>query len=111
MIYAYKCQACGKSHDIIKPVADFDREEVCPTCSLTMQRAVCPVKIHLYGTAVQEKKYQPALGRAATDNELKTVARARGWEEVGTEDPSKHLKPKEAEYPTFSDEDLRSMNI
>lgn len=76
-----------------------------------MIRAFAPRKIHLSGTAVQEKKYQPALGRAATDKELASEAKARGWAEVGNERPEKHLKPAEVEYPSFSEEDLRSIHL
>jgi len=105
MIYVYSCEGCGQKYDVIKPVADINREELCPVSSVTMARAVVPVKIHLYGTAVQERTKQPAFGKAMTTREAQAEAKARGWVEVGNEDPT--MEPTRVEYPSFTDEDLR----
>lgn len=98
MIYEYNCGNCTKIFDVVKPVSLFDREENCPKCNSLMIRAFAPAKIHLYNTAVQEKVYQPALGKAATNSELKREADRRGWVELGNENPYKHLKPETSSY-------------
>lgn len=108
MIYAYQCEKCGGSEDIIKPVAEYRRPEFCGKCGVEMRKAVVPVKLHIYNTKVQDKKFQPALGRAATDAELKQEAKLRGWEEVGGESLD-HIQPPKIEYPTFTDEDIKSL--
>lgn len=107
MIYLYECPGCSGKFDIIKRADDYRREEHCPTSGTTMAMVFTPP--HLVGTAVQELKYQPALGKPATDKQLALEAKRRGWEAVGSEDPAKHLKPPSVEYPTFSEEDLRSI--
>lgn len=109
MIYVYDCSGCGKKYEVVKSVRHIDREELCPVSSVTMTRAFAPAKIYLQGTAVQEKVWQPALGRAATRKELESEAKAKGWIELGNEDPSKHLSTPKVEYPSFSDDDLKSL--
>lgn len=109
MIYDYLCNECDTHVDVVKRVEHINRQEKCSICDTIMTRAFAPSKIHLSGTAVQEKKWQPALGRAATDNEMRAEAKAKGMIEVGNEKPERHLKVAETEYPSFSDDDLRSM--
>ncbi len=109
MIYDYHCNECDTHTEVIKSVRFIDQKEKCQICDTLMTRAFAPTKIHLSGTAVQEKKWQPALGRAATDNEMRQEAKRRGMIEVGNERPENHLKPPEAEYPSFSDHDIESL--
>lgn len=108
-MYSYSCQDCGLSQDVIKSVREIDRSEPCPKCREPMNRAFAPARIFLNKTAVQEKVWQPALGRPATRRELESEARDKGWEPLGNEDATKHLKPPETEYPSFTDDDLRSL--
>jgi putative FmdB family regulatory protein len=108
LIYLYACAACGHTQDVIKSVKDFDRTEVCK-CGTEMKRQISRGRIYLSGTAVQEKKFQPALGRAATDSELRAEAKQRGWIECGNERPEKHLKPELSEYPTFTSDEIRAL--
>lgn len=63
-----------------------------------MTRAFAPQVTFLYNTNVQEKKWQPALGKPTTDAQLKAEAKARGWIEVGNERPEKYLKPQLSSY-------------
>lgn len=75
-----------------------------------MIRAFAPRRLHFTNTAVQELKWQPSLGRPATDREMRAEAKKNDWIEVGTEKPEKHLKPQLSEYPSFSEDDLRSLS-
>ncbi len=111
MIYGYLCHPCRKSTDVVKPASEFDRVENCPVCKAPMQREFAPRKIYFSGTAVQEKKWQPAIGEACTDREMRRIAKERGMIELGNERPEKHLTIPETEYPTFTAEDLRSSSF
>jgi putative FmdB family regulatory protein len=95
VIYEYLCEVCGSHFDVVKPVSEYNTPEACRSCNYDATRVPFPRKIYLHGTAVQEKKWNPALGCAVTDSEAKKIAKERGLIEVGNEDPSKHLKPKE----------------
>jgi putative FmdB family regulatory protein len=109
LVYEYQCNECDSRVDVIKSVREIDKKESCKTCGTIMTRAFAPRKIHLSGTAVQEKKWQPSLGRPATDNEMKQAAKDKGWIELGSERPEKHLAPPDAEYPSFSNDDLAAL--
>jgi len=108
VIYEYFCDGCGKKYDVVKPVSQYNTQELCPLSGVTMTKAVVPARIHLYNTSVSEKKFNPALGRAVTDTEARQEAKARGWEEVGNESLS-HIEPPRIEYPDFSEEDIKSL--
>lgn len=110
MTYRYSCEneQCQRIFEVIKSVKDFEREEKC-SCGYKAKREYVKPRIYLAGTQVQEKKWQPALGRPATDNELKGVAKRHDWTEVGNEDVSKHVEPPRVEYPTFSNDDIQSL--
>lgn len=97
MIYLYGCDGCNEEFDIIKPVAEMDAVENCPTSGTIMVRLVKP-KIHLHNTGVQDKVWQPALGRAASTSELRNVAKEKGWVEVGNEKVADHVTPYSKPY-------------
>lgn len=111
MIYAYLCNNCGENADVIKPVSEYDKKELCKSCGCVMTREFAPRRVYLHNTAVQEKKFQPALGRAATDRELKQAAKENNWIEIGNERVEKHVKAPEIEYPTFSDDDIKALTV
>lgn len=98
MIYVYKCDGCNGEFEVIKPVADYERIESCPVSGTIMTRAIAPQRIFLHNTAVQERAYNPAFGKALTRNEAKEIAKQRGMIEVGNERPEKHLKPRLNDY-------------
>lgn len=98
MIYEYHCSGCGGSFDVVKPVSEFDKEELCPTSQVTMVRAFAPHKLHLYNTAVGEKEYNYALGTVCTPGQAKRIAKERGLIEVGNENLFKHQKVKRKEF-------------
>lgn len=99
MIYEYSCDGCGKTYDIVKSVKDFERQELCPTSSVTMVRGFAPRKIHLFGTQVNEKYYDVSLGQVVNSpKHAVAVAREKGFEPVGNERPEKHLKVQLNDY-------------
>lgn len=99
MIYEYTCSGCSATFEVIKPLKDFERQEMCPTSGVTMTRAFAPQKLHLYGTAVQDAYFHPALGSVVKgDTEARQIAKNRGLIEVGNERPEKHLKPQLSSY-------------
>lgn len=107
-MYEYRCE-CGVVTDVIKSARDFERPENCPTCAKVMRRAFAPRRIHLYGTEVQEKQFQPALGRPATRREMQAEAKKQGWIEVGNERPESFLKPQVSEYPSFTNDEIAQL--
>ena len=99
MIYEYHCNQCTRSVDVIKPVSEFDKEELCDLCHTKMIRAFAPQKLHLFNTAVQDAYFHPALGKVVRgDNHAKKLAKEKGMIEVGNERPEKHLQPKLNSY-------------
>lgn len=67
MIYEYGCNKCLKTHDIIKPVAEFDTPEFCPDCEERMIRVFSPPQIniqkmephfnHAFGKVIHSKRH------------------------------------------------------
>jgi len=45
-IYLYKCPVCATRQDIVKPLAELDREEGCPRCANAMLRQICAPAVH-----------------------------------------------------------------
>lgn len=109
MIYVYECDGCGKKYDVVKPVAEYQTQELCPLSGVTMTKAVAPSRLYFSGTKVQDKVFNPAFGRPMTDSEARAEAKARGLIEVGNESIEKHCQPEETHYPDFSEEDIKSL--
>lgn len=98
-MYSYSCPKCNQATDVIKAVADFDRQEQCDVCSTIMIRDFAPKKVHLYGTAVQNAYMHHGLGQVVrSDSHAKQLAKDRGWVEIGNENPHKHQKPRLKSY-------------
>ena len=93
---------------MVKPVAEYQTQELCPLSGVTMTKAIAPVRVFFNNSSVQDRKFQPSLGRVATDSEMRAEAKARGWEEVGNESTA-HIQPERIEYPEFSEEDIKSL--
>lgn len=98
MIYEYLCKPCGKLCEIIKRVADLNRQENCEECGTIMERQVSGGQ-HLLNTAVQERYYSHALGQVVKGpQDERRIAKAKGMIEVGNERPRKHLKVETSSY-------------
>lgn len=89
MRYAYRCPSCNSEEEIIKGVSDIDRLEPCPKCNHAMERYID--RFHFYGANDWDTaQYCPALGQIVKSNKhRRQIAKARGLEEVGNEDPNK----------------------
>lgn len=44
-LYLYRCPACGKKRDVLKRIADLDREESCEACETTMERQLSAPRV------------------------------------------------------------------
>jgi putative FmdB family regulatory protein len=87
MIYPYRCKSCSTEFEIIKAVADLDREETCPKCSCIGERYIA--QTHFYGASDwQGERYNPGLGCVVKSNKhIKEICKQRGLEEVGNTSP------------------------
>lgn len=99
MIYEYSCLKCDSTCEIVKPVSEYDKVENCAECGTVMSRAFAPKKLHLYGTAVEEKYFNHGLGQVVNGKaHVKQICKEKKIIEVGNERPEKHLKIRQQEY-------------
>lgn len=99
MVYEYHCEKCAKSTDIIKSVSEYNKDEPCSSCSSLMTRVFNPGRITLYNTKVQDAYFSHAFGQVVKgDSHARTLAKDKGWIEVGNENPIDHVKPKVSNY-------------
>lgn len=98
MKYAYKCTQCGSEEIIAKPIADVDRVELCPACTLPMNRQISGGYFHFKDS--NNAQYNPAFGkvtRTSRDikNEVSRLYNEKGVrvEEVGNEIPKDRPTP------------------
>lgn len=84
MIYPYRCNGCGEEFEVIKAVADIDRQELCPKCSSVGVRYISTT--HFYGASDWHgPEYNPGLGCIVESNKHKRqILKERGLEEIGT---------------------------
>jgi putative FmdB family regulatory protein len=96
--YVFFCEPCGYRHDVDRPVSAHSDPCPCPSCGDGMRRLYTPPQIITPGE--QKAYFHPALGQVVKgDLEAKKLAKERGWNEIGTEDPKKHAaKPKRHNY-------------
>ncbi len=83
--YEYACPA-GHREDVIKSMAELDREEACTTCGQVSARQL--VRTHIHGSAGDwnRQEFNPGLGCYTKSNKhARDIAKSRGMEEVGTE--------------------------
>lgn len=93
MIYEYRCNECSQLFDVIKSHILMDHPEDCVHCdSKNTLRQFPPsqMRVELCNTQVQDRFYSPALGKVVRGiSHLRAEAKARNWEEVGTESTEK----------------------
>jgi putative FmdB family regulatory protein len=86
MIYEYRCQPCAHAFDVVKPVADMEREERCTRCDAPAVRAFVPSRVFFSGTSVQNAEYNPGLGCVVKDKaHREEIAKRRGLIEIGND--------------------------
>ncbi len=104
MQYSYHCIKCGSDHDIDKPIDLATREEICPSCEITMERVYKPVQ--LMKTGVQSAEYNPAFGCVVNNAQHRAeLAKQRGMIEVGNESVDNIVKHSESSKPNRSYEE------
>ena len=92
MLYAYQCGKCATSFDVVKPAAQFEREEHCPSCNATATRQFLPQRIYLSGTKVQEAEYNPGLGCVVRNKQHRQeLCKIKGVEEIGNDFPPESM--------------------
>ena len=87
MIYPYICSVCGNEFEVIKSVKDIDEPEFCAVCENPGIRTISPL-VSFRGISDWnfEPEYDPAFGTMIkSPAHRRKLAKAKGWEEVGTE--------------------------
>ena len=100
MIYPYRCIQCGRDYEIVKPMAESGREEICPTCSLVLQRVFTVPQVSI----PNNEGYNPATG--AGQRKLEDSKKAYADKNDGSEmipvgndyESGFKLKPKQQSY-------------
>jgi hypothetical protein len=96
MRYPYRCP-CGNEFDVIKRLADIDKAESCPICGIecdSSHRIIA--RSYFYGTEVEDEMFDPAFGMIIKSKKhRRSIAKQRGWEEVGNENPDKIYEKNE----------------
>jgi len=59
--YIYQCGDCGRREDIIKPMAESDRVEVCPTCGYLMTKDIMANTPTVYQSGYSKDLHSDAL--------------------------------------------------
>jgi putative FmdB family regulatory protein len=86
MIYEYRCEPCAHAFDVVKPVADMERDERCPRCEASARRQFVPSRVFFAGTSVQNAEYNPGLGCVVKNKaHREELARRRGLVEIGND--------------------------
>lgn len=106
MIYPYKCLTCNHHWEVIKPVKDIDIAEICEVCQRIGKRYISVT--HFYGASDWDKaQYCHALGTVVkSDKHRAKLARSRGLEEIGNEDPVKIQAQRERDLEQKIDQNF-----
>lgn len=91
MVYPYVCNLCEYEFDVIKKLADFERPENCPQCRGIARRGVCAPAINKTAAGSwNQVEFNPGLGCwTKSHKHAEQIAKSRGMEPVGNEDPEK----------------------
>jgi len=82
--YEYFCDKCEMASDVIKPIAELDRQEPCIQCSQPMRKLISLPQF--VGTAQFDPHYSLAFGKPITSKrQLKYEVDRTGAIEVGNE--------------------------
>ena len=108
MVYVYKCDSCGNQFDVIKSVSRYQDPENCK-CGYEATRVPFPQRTYLSGTAVQDRKWNHALGMDCTESEARAYAKQNGLIEVGNENVTKEAKRTQDHIEQKLDADLETV--
>ncbi len=72
-LYQYECVECGDSFDVMKLIAESDREEKCPACDGDSKRIYTPTPCHGLsdgpGTRTPNKPHKPIFDLVDVHND------------------------------------------
>lgn len=89
MIYEYACDSCVRQFDVVKPMEESSRMEVCEQCGAEARR-LYSAKIELHNTKVTDAEYYHSLGRVVKNNrERSELIKRYGLIEIGNEKPDR----------------------
>lgn len=98
--YDYKCLKCDRDSEIIKPISQAEKDELCPHCNILMQMVIHPINSNRSNCQF-ESHFNYAFGKKiASKTELKNAIAMHEGEtgkkliEVGTEGMHHVKKPK-----------------
>jgi putative FmdB family regulatory protein len=84
LTYEYLC-SCSHRFDVIKGVADLNREEKCPQCQAVAERQFS-FRVHITGARVTHAEYNPGLGQVVKSKYHKEeLCKRMGVVEVGND--------------------------
>jgi hypothetical protein len=86
-VYEFLCKTCNCIDELELKAAEAVKPQACVQCKRAMIRQYTPPQVITKGNEVPY--LHPAFGTVMTDSQARREAKARGWEEVGTEDMSK----------------------
>lgn len=113
MRYPYECPKCGDQFDIYKSVVYIDNEESCPKCNCVCtaeNRIILPGAIFFGADDWNKQEWCPGLGCYVKGNKhRKQIAKERGLEEVGNEDPRKILAADEKRQEELAERNYDKM--
>lgn len=83
--YPYCCDTCDTHFEVVKPVAELERQEVCSACGGIGKRYIS--RTHFYGASDWDKaEYNPGLGCVTRNaKHRERIAKERGVIEVGND--------------------------
>jgi len=98
--YRYKCPSCEYTFDVHKAVSDIDSLEKCDSCGrggIEGQSRVIESR-QFFGEKPDEPFYSIPLGKmVSSKKQMRDIAKAKGWEEVGTTNIDKHIESLDKE--------------
>lgn len=85
MVYAYRCEKCDASFDVIKSHKEMDAVEHCK-CGSVAKREFAPQRVYFVGAKVTHAEYNPGLGCVVKDKRHKEyLCKQKGVVEVGND--------------------------
>ncbi len=86
MIYEYVCRKCEHGFDVVKPVADLDRVEACPSCGVELTERIFSPRIYFNNAKVSNAEFNMGLGCVTTSKRHRDeIAKQQGLIELGNE--------------------------
>jgi len=88
MIYEYACDQCVRQFEVVKPMSESSRMELCE-CGAEARRLYSARVEHL-GAKVKDQEYYHSLGQVVkSDRHRREIIKRYGLVEVGNEKPAR----------------------